>query len=269
MDEHGTAPAALNTGVAHPARVYDYLLGGKDNFAADRAAAEAGIAAAPEVRDIARANRAFLVRAVRFVAADLGVRQFLDIGTGIPTSPNVHEVAQAVDPSARVVYVDNDPIVAAHARALMAGPGQGVTGVVQADLRDPESVLAHKGVTGVLDLAQPVAVLLIAVLHHLTDADDPAGVVAQLLAPLAPGSALVFAHLGRDLRPDASGAVAGAANRSAVTLVPRDRAQIEEILAGVDLVDPGLVRLPRWRPVVDPDPELDRVWAYAAVGVKH
>jgi SAM-dependent methyltransferase len=260
----------LNTGVAHPARVYDYLLGGKDNFAVDRAAAEAGIAAAPEVRDIAKANRQFLVRAVRYCAQDLELTQFLDVGTGIPTSPNVHEVAQRTNKSAGVVYVDNDPIVAAHARALMAGPGRGATSVVIGDVRDPKSIMENAGVKDVLDLRRPLAMLLVSVMHHVSDADHPAELIQELIEPLAAGSVLIFAHLGRDLRPEAAGAVSGAARKSSVTLIPRTRDELTAFLTPVHLVEPGLVRLPLWRPDDEPtEDELAKVWSYAAVGIKH
>jgi hypothetical protein len=268
--DQGWVPTDLKTHIPHPARIYDYLLGGKTNFAPDRKAAESGIAAAPEVRDIARANRDFLVRAVRFLAAEQGIRQFIDIGTGIPTSPNVHEVAQAIDPDVRAVYVDNDPIVLVHARALMAGPGHGATTVVQADLREPAAILANPNLTAVIDFSRPVGILLISVLHHIADADDPAGIVAQLVAPAASGSFLVLAHLGEDLRPEKSAAVAGAASKVAVTLIPRRRDQILGFLNGLDLVEPGLVQIPLWRPdgkqTADVNPE--RVWSYAAVARK-
>jgi hypothetical protein len=268
--DQGWAPTELYADVAHPARIYDYLLGGMDNFAADRAAAESGIAAAPEVRDIARANRDFLSRAVRFVAAELGIRQFIDIGTGIPTSPNVHEVAQAIAPDASVVYVDNDPIVSTHARALMAGPGHGATTAVQADLREPQVILTHPDLTAIIDFSRPVAILLIAVLHHIADTDNPAGIVTQLLAPAAPGSVLVLAHLAEDLMPANSRAVAEAASKAAVTLIPRRRDQILGLLHGLDLVEPGLVQVPLWRPDANPraDVNADRVWSYAAVARK-
>jgi SAM-dependent methyltransferase len=269
QQDKGRASTQLNADVPHPARIYDYLLGGKDNFDADRKAARAGIAAAPEVRDIARANRQFLVRAVKF-AARRGIRQFIDIGTGIPTSPNVHEVAQSTAPDARVVYVDNDPIVLVHARALMAGPGHGATTVVHADLRDPQAILTHPDVTQVIDFDQPVAILLIAVLHHLTDSDNPAGIVARLLAPAATGSLLILSHLAEDLRPAQSAGVAGAAKKAAVTLIPRRRDQVLGFLDGLDLVEPGLVQIPLWRPDVTQNANVnpDRVWSYAAVAHK-
>jgi len=178
--------------VAHPARVYDYWLGGKDNFPADREAAERAIAALPIIRVAARANRAFLGRAVRYLAAEAGIRQFLDIGTGLPTSPNVHEVAQAVAPESRIVYVDNDPIVLVHARALLTSGPQGVTSYVDADLRDPDTIL--RAVAKTLDFTQPMAVMLVAILQFIAAAEDPHAIVARLLAAVPSGSYLVLSH---------------------------------------------------------------------------
>jgi hypothetical protein len=266
--DQGGAAIELNTNVAHPARVYDYLLGGKDNFPADRAAAERGLAAAPEVRDTVRANRAFLVRAVRFLA-ESGVRQFIDVGTGIPTRPNVHEVAQAVAPDTRVVYVDNDPIVLVHARALMAGPGHGATTVIQADLRDPQAILSHPQLTELIDFSQPVAIVLVAVLHLLADGEDPAGIVRQLLAPASSGSYLVLSHSGLDFNPERSRAVSASAARDGVTLVARPHADILGFFKGFDLVEPGLVQVSQWRPDHElTDDERARVWTYAGVARK-
>ena len=172
-------PAAIDTSVAHPARVYDYWLGGKDNFAADRAAAEQVIAVRPTVRRDIRENRAFLRRAVAYLA-EAGLRQFLDIGTGIPTSPNVHEVVQRIAPDARVVYVDNDPIVLTHARALLASTPEGATAYIDADLRDPDKVMREAAAT--LDLSRPTAVMLVGVLHLISDEEDPYGIAARLMA---------------------------------------------------------------------------------------
>ncbi len=174
----------LDTNVAHSARVYDYWLGGKDNFAADREAGDRVIAIRPQIRSDVRENRAFLRRAVRFLAAEAGIRQFLDIGTGLPSAGNTHEVAQAVVPEARVVYVDNDPLVLAHARALLTGT-PGTTAYLSADLREPAEIL-HDAAAA-LDFGQPVAVMLVAVLHHIADADDPAGIIATLMAAVAGG----------------------------------------------------------------------------------
>jgi hypothetical protein len=263
----------FDASVPDPARIYDYLLGGKDNFPADRAAAEATLAKGPEGKDIARANRRFLVRAVRYLAAEAGIRQFLDIGTGIPTSPNVHEVAQKVAPDTRVVYVDNSKLVLAHARALMRTQGPGATRFILADLREPEAILKHPQFTELIDLRQPLAVLLVAILHHIPDDDDPAGIVAQLLAPAASGSYLVVSQLAADLQPDRAAAVSQAAREQGVTLLPRRREEVLRFFTGLELVDPGLVQPPLWRPdpdrkLDDPVEDLNRIWFYAGVARK-
>ena len=189
--------AGLDTSVAHPARVYDYWLGGKDNFAADREAAERVLAVAPGLRFRVRANRAFLGRATRYLAAEAGIRQFLDIGTGIPTGDNTHEVAQRAAPDARVVYVDNDPIVLLHAQALLRSTPQGSTAYIQADLRDPGLILDQAA--GVLDFGQPVAVMLLGVLHLIQDSEDPWGIVARLMAATPAGSYLTISHPAIDI----------------------------------------------------------------------
>ena len=232
----------------HPARVYDSWLGGKTNFEADRQAAQAIAAQLPAVPAAARANRAFLQRAVRFLAQQ-GVEQFLDVGTGIPTSPNVHEVAQAVNPAVRVVYADNDPIVLAHARALLHGHPAGRTAYLQADLRDPEAILAHPVLAATLDLSRPVGLLLVAVLHFLTDADDPWRVVARLLAALPSGSWLVASHAtadGADPRAVAAALAAGARAGYGISL--RERAAVARFFDGLVLAEPGLVPVAAWRP---------------------
>jgi SAM-dependent methyltransferase len=267
-DGEPITPVDLRTDQPHPARVYDYLLGGKDNYPADRAAAEAGMSRSPEVRDIALANRAFLRRAVTDLAR-AGVRQFLDLGTGIPTSPNVHEVAQSVYSQARVVYVDNDPIVSAHARALLAS--HGTTTLVQADLRDAKGILDHPSTRRLIDFKEPVAVMLVAILHHIPDEADPRGIVQSLMERTAPGSHLVVAHLGRDLSPAKAAGVSAAAAQQGITLLPRDRSVIEGFFDGLDLLDPGVVPLPQWRPNGPDDPEagdVAKVWSYGGMGRK-
>src|SRR6185437_9869272 len=191
-------PPEINTGVPHTARVYDYWLGGKHNFAADRALGDALIKAMPATRFVARANRAFLGRAIRHLAEEADIRQFLDIGTGIPAAGNTHEVAQAVAPDSRVVYVDNDPIVMAHARALMASHPAGATAFIQADLREPEKILANPALRATLDLDKPVALMLIAILHFLTDEENAQGVVSTLLDALPSGSYLAITNLTTD-----------------------------------------------------------------------
>jgi len=196
-------PPEINTNVAHPARVYDYWLGGKDNFPADRALAEHIMQAIPTMRAMAAANRAFLVRSVRYLAGEAGIRQFLDIGTGIPTSPNVHEVAQAAAPDARVVYVDNDPIVLAHARALLKSQDVGETAFILADLRQPQAIIDDPTLGATLDLTEPVALLMVAVLMYFRDSEDPNpyGMVATLLDRLPSGSYLAVSHPIADFDP--------------------------------------------------------------------
>jgi hypothetical protein len=232
----------------HPARVYDYLLGGKDNFAADRAAAQAGLEANPNSRIPPRENRAFLRRVVRYLARDAGITQFLDIGTGIPTSPNVHEIAQHADPQARVVYVDNDPIVLAHARALLTSGPVGETAYIDADVRDVDRILSSADLRQTLDMNRPVGLLLLAVMHFIGDEDDPWDLAARLLAELPAGSYLALSHLTGDFDPAAWRGVAAVFRRSGVTMQVRPLTDVERFFTGLDLVDPGVVSLPRWRP---------------------
>jgi hypothetical protein len=266
---HGTGtdpelPQDINTDVAHPARVYDYWLGGKDNFPADRALAEHIMEAIPTMRTMAAANRAFLSRAVRYLAEEAGIRQFLDIGTGIPTSPNVHEVAQAVAPDSRVVYVDNDPIVLAHARALLTSQEAGETSFIGADLRQPKSILDHPTLTSTLDLSQPVAVMLVAVLMYFRDTDNPNPfeMVATLLDAMPSGSYLAITHPTADFNAEAMGGAVAAAERSGVTLVPRNQAETEEFFAGLEMVNPGVTPVLSWRPDEPPDdPRSAYYWA--------
>jgi hypothetical protein len=247
-DPAGSERPDLQTGRPHPARVYDYLLGGKDNFAADRAAAEAGLQANPNSRIPPRENRAFLRRAVRYLASEAGISQFLDIGTGIPTSPNVHEIAQDADPRARVVYVDNDPIVLAHARALLTSRPGGRTAYINADLRDVATILNSPDLRKTLDLSEPVALLLLAIMHFVPDGDDPYDLASRLLAGLPSGSYLALSHLTGDFDPAAWEGVAAVYRRSGVTMQVRSRPQVERFFTGLDLIDPGVVSLPDWRP---------------------
>ena len=260
-------PPQINTSVAHSARVYDYWLGGKDNFPADRELAEAIVQVIPTMRTMARANRAFQTRAARHLAREAGIRQFLDIGTGIPTSPNVHEVAQAIAPAARVVYVDNDPIVLAHARALLTSAPDGATAYIDADLREPDKILDHPDLRGTLDLSQPVGLMLVAILMFFRDTEDPQGIVARLLAALPSGSYLALTHPTADFNPEAMAGAVAAAEQSGITLVPRGRAEVEAFFAGLDLVEPGVVPVLAWRP--DPDEGLpaDPQSAYYWAGV--
>jgi S-adenosyl methyltransferase len=255
--------ARINTGVAHPARVYDYWLGGKDNFAADREAAEQVIAVRPAIRADVRANRAFLGRAVRYLAAEAGIRQFLDIGTGLPSADNTHEVAQSVAPQARVVYADNDPIVLAHARALLTSAPEGVTAYADADLRDTERVLAEARQT--LDLGQPVAVMLIAILHHIPDADDPYGLVARLIDAVAPGSYLVLSHPASDIDTEAVAEVARRYNaRVPAGQQRRSHDEVARFFAGLELLEPGVVQTTQWRPAAPVSATPVPMWAGAA-----
>jgi SAM-dependent methyltransferase len=261
-------PPEINTNVPQSARVYDYWLGGKDHFPADRALGDAIAGALPTIRTQVRAQRAFLGRAVRYLTRDAGIRQYLDIGTGIPSAGNVHDVAQEVAPESRVLYVDNDPIVLAHARALMAGTAEGPVAFIQADLREPEAILGDPAVAGTLDLAQPVGLVLIGVMHHLRDDDDPRRIVATLVDALAPGSYLVLSQSTPDFDPDAMRALAAASEQGGIPNVPRSLADTEPFFAGLELVEPGLVPMATWRP--DPGAEQDprSVYAYGGVARK-
>jgi S-adenosyl methyltransferase len=255
----------IDTGVPHIARIYNYWLGGKDNFAADRAAAELVIESYPPIRASVQEQRRFLGRAVRYLAAEAGIRQFLDIGTGLPTASNTHEVAQEVAPESRVVYVDNDPIVLAHARALLASSPRGATAYLDADLRDTGKI--RQAAAGTLDFGEPVAVMLIGVLHCLPDSDDPAGIVTRLLAAVPPGSYLVIAHPASDIHAAQVGTATTRFNAvSAEPVTLRTHAEVSRFFAGLELVEPGLVQLHRWRAVPsDPGMELAN---YGGVALK-
>jgi hypothetical protein len=248
----GSAPEAavpeIDTSKPHPARMYDYYLGGKNHFAADRETAEKGLAGWPAGRIAARENRAFLGRAVRFLAEEAGIRQFLDIGTGLPTTHNVHEVAQEVAPSARVVYADNDPLVLAHARALLTSSPEGRTAYIQADLREPESILSDPAVREVLDFGQPIALMLVAVLHFVPDEFKPAQVMGALIDALAPGSYLVASHITGEHDPDGPATGARAYRAAGLPAQLRDSDQFARLaFAGLDLVPPGVVLVSEWR----------------------
>ena len=245
---NGSPPLPFDTSVAHVARVYNYWLGGKDNFAADRAAGEQAIRAFPEIGLSARSNRAFLARTVRFLAGECEVRQFLDIGTGIPSANNTHEVAQSVARAARIVYVDNDPIVLTHARALLTSDPAGATYYIDADLRDPQGILAGAG--RLLDFSRPVAVMLMAVLQHLDGEDDPYQIVATLLEPLPPGSYLALSHPAKDINAEAMARMAQTLNKMMAEKVTfRDNADVARFFDGLELVDPGMVQASKWRPI--------------------
>jgi SAM-dependent methyltransferase len=244
--------------------MYDYWLGGKDNFAADRAMAEASLERIPTLRDMARANRAFVARATDHIARS-GVRQFLDVGTGIPTSPNLHETAQAIAPDAKVVYVDNDPVVLAHARALMVSSDEGATAYVDADLRDPEKIFNNPHVLRVLDLDQPVGLMVIAVLMLIADAEDPWSMLASLRDVLPSGSYLALTHPTGDFDPAAMADLAQLATRGRVTFSPRKRDDVQRFFGDWELVDPGLVPVMAWRPQGDiGNPQAAYYWAGVA-----
>jgi O-methyltransferase involved in polyketide biosynthesis len=234
--------------VAHPARVYDYWLGGKDNFEADRMAGEATIAAYPAIRASARANRGFLARSVRFLAAEAGLRQFLDIGTGLPTASNTHEVAQSVAPESRIVYVDNDPLVLSHARALLSSSPEGVTSYLDADLRDTDRILELAAAT--LDFSQPVAIMLLAILHYIPDLDQAQRIVARLVSAVPSGSYLTISHAASDISPDEMAEMIRRMNEHLAegNHVGRSRDVIARFFADVDLVEPGVVKVTEWRP---------------------
>jgi hypothetical protein len=248
----------LDTTVPHPARRYDFLLGGKDNFAADRTSAEELLRAMPTAGLAAIENRRFLQRVVAFLAREMGIRQFLDIGTGIPTSPNVHEIAQAIAPVSRIVYVDNDPLVMAHTRALMTSEPEGATSFVHADLRWPETILAHPALRATLNLRKPVALLLIAVLHFLTDEDKPHAKVAHLIEALPPGSVVVLSHVTFDPLTDETVKLLTALAAPEAGHGPfqaRDENEVARFLDGLEPVDPGLVSIVHWLPEETPKPE--------------
>jgi hypothetical protein len=255
-----TAPAEqqlpFDTTVAHPARVYDYWLGGKDNFEADRQAGERALASGAKIRPGVRANRAFLRRAVRYLAAEAGIRQFLDIGTGLPSAGNTHQVAHEVAPECRVVYVDNDPIVLAHARALLTSD-TGTTAYINADAREPRKILQEAAHT--LNFDEPVAVLFLMILQYIPDADDPRRIVREIMDAMPSGSYLAHSDTALDVSADAN--VVAAADRLNERMPTnqhlRTTQQLATYYAGLELVEPGIVQLPKWRPADDdPDPDL-------------
>ncbi|HEX5204628.1 SAM-dependent methyltransferase [Paractinoplanes rhizophilus] len=258
----------MNTSVAHPARRYNYWLGGKDHFAADRESGDLLAKAFPTARIAALENRDFLRRSVKFLA-ESGIRQFLDIGTGLPVPDNTHEVAQRVAPESRVLYVDNDPIVMAHSRALTVGTPAGRTGYVEADLRSPEAILGHPELRAVLDLRRPVGLLLVAVLHFIHDDEQAVTVVRQLLDALAPGSYLVASNLTLDYAPPEQVAKHQELLASGRTDArARDRPEFARFFAGLDLIEPGVVSVSDWRPARDDRPTARDVAIYGAVGRK-
>jgi SAM-dependent methyltransferase len=267
-DEPSWVPPGVDTRRANTARVYDYWLGGSHNFLADQDVARAIVAVEPNARAGARANRAFLGRAVRFLAA-AGIGQFLDIGSGIPTEGNVHEVAQQADPGARVAYVEIDPVAIAHSQAILGGNENAA--IIDADLRDPEKILADPAARRLIDFGQPAGLLLVMVLHFIADAEDPWRIVATLRDALAPGSHLVLAHATNESRPAAAQAAGTVYNRSVSTEIHmRSRAEILRFFEGFELLDPGLVYIPQWRPDSPADVPDDpgKFWVLVGVGRK-
>ncbi|MBE3205678.1 MULTISPECIES: SAM-dependent methyltransferase [Parafrankia] len=238
----------LRTDVPHSARVYDYILGGKDNFPADRAAAEDIVKDWPHLPVSMRSNRSFMARVARVLAEEHGFRQFLDIGTGLPTPPNLHEVVQEAAPEARILYVDNDPIVLVHARALLTSSAEGRTSYLDADFGDPAAILGSVQLQETIDLSQPVAVSLIAIVHFIVDDDVVRSLIEQLMAPLAPGSILALSTCTADSAPEEVRVGVAAYNANGIPLVARDKARAESLFAGLELIDPGVVLVNHWHP---------------------
>jgi hypothetical protein len=265
----GTIPG-IDLSRPHSARMYDYYLGGKDNFAIDRQTAEIGMRSWPGVRTAARENRKFIARTVNYLAGEVGIRQFLDIGTGLPSADNTHEVAQRIAPDSRVVYADNDPLVLAHARALLTSSPAGRTAYIEADLREPEKILASPVVRRTLDFSQPIALMLIAVLHFVGDEDDPGAIVATLLAALPPGSYLVASHVTPEHDPEGVHGMESAYRSRGVTAQVRTSSDFGRmIFSGLELISPGLVLVSEWRPEGDgPRPKPAEVSCYGAVARK-
>jgi hypothetical protein len=253
--------------VAHPARIWDYWLGGKDNFAADRQAGDKVLEILPVIASIARADRSFLIDVVSYLSTEVGLRQFLDIGTGLPTANNTHEVAQRIAPESRIVYVDNDPIVLSHARALLTSHRDGATAYIDADLRDTESILASAAAT--LDFSQPIGLMLLAILQFIPDEDDPFAITAGLIDRLPPGSYLAVVHASSDIQADSvSSGVQRYNNHSAVPIFPRTKAQVARFFDGLEFVGPGVVPLGTWKPDATADPAPPLLPAYCALGRK-
>ena len=245
----GRARLGIDTTKPHPARMYDYFLGGKNNFAVDRETAEKALQSWGTVRTAARENRAFLGRAVRFLVAEAGVRQFLDIGTGLPSANNVHEVAQGLVPSCRVVYVDNDPIVLAHARALLTSSPEGKTAYIHADLREPGKILADPVTAATLDFSQPIALMLVAVLHFVPDEAQPRQIVDTLLDALPPGSYLVASHVTPEHDPEGVGGLERTYQASGLPAQARTADEFAELaFRGLEMIEPGTVLVSEWRP---------------------
>jgi hypothetical protein len=266
--EPDEVPPEIDTSVAHSARVYDFILGGKDNFEADRQAATAAMEANPHLATAMRENRALMQRMTRFLA-HAGIRQFLDIGTGLPTSPNVHEIAQVIEPASRVVYVDNDPIVLAHARALLNSGPEGACAYIDADARDPEKILAHRKLRDTLDLSEPVALMFFGIMQFIPDDSGPHAIVARLLGALPSGSYLAIQQPTTDFYPPGVSAQA-AYQRAGIPFQYRTRAQFAAFLDGLELVDPGITVMAQWHPDDETrhSPSVSDTPAYAALARK-
>lgn len=253
MRETGYTQVPLNSGVAHSARVYDYILGGKNHYEADEAAGDAMVEVWPALPAHMRANRAFMHRVSRYLAREQGIHQFLDIGTGLPTSPNLHEVAQEVEPTARVLYVDNDPIVLNYARALLDSTPQGRTAYVHADMRDPDAILESEEFRDTLSLGEPVALLVIGILHFIHPGDDDHDLIQRLMDPLPPGSYLAATIGTAEFAPEEVGRVAERYASEGMPMALRTHDEAAAFFTGLELVDPGVVQVHKWRP--DPDDE--------------
>ncbi|WP_031516692.1 SAM-dependent methyltransferase [Streptomyces sp. NRRL F-5123] len=262
-------PPLIDTSIAHSARVYDFILGGKDNYQVDREAAEQMLAGWPNLRTSMRENRKFMHRAVRY-AAEQGIDQFLDIGTGIPTSPNLHEIAQEVNPAARVVYVDNDPIVFVHAAARLTGTPEGRIAYLRADMHDPEAIVASPEVTGTLDLSRPVSLSLIAVLQFVLDKEEAYALVRGYLDRLAPGSMLTITTVTTNTDPDDARTVTAEYTKRGLPVRDSTRADVEPFFAGLELTEPGVTLIHRWLPEPGTEDSVrdDEVAMYAGVARK-
>ena len=261
----------IDTTKPHPARMYDYLLGGKDHFAVDREAAERLLQIAPTARTSARENRAFLARAVRYLVAEAGIRQFLDIGAGLPSANNVHEVAQGIAPKARVVYVDNDPIVLAHARALLTSSAEGRTAYIDADVRDQGKILADPALSGTLDLSRPVALMLVGILYFLPDEADPRRIITTLMDALPSGSYLAASHMTIEhVDPGQGTAGVQVYQQGGIPLQSRTADEFAELVfPGLEMVDPGVALVSDWRPsTAGPRPLAAEVCMYGGVARK-
>jgi hypothetical protein len=260
----------IDTSRPHPARMYDYYIGGKNHFAADREVADEALAHWPSGRIGLRENRKFLGRAVRYLAGEAGIRQFLDIGSGLPTTANVHEIAQAVDPSCRVVYVDHDPMVLVHARALLSSAPEGRTAYIQADLKSPLDILSSPVVRSVLDFDEPVALMLIAVLHFLQEEDEAEAVLKTLLDALPPGSYLAASHLTLEHDPEGVGGGQRVYHKAGLPMNARDADEFASLaFSGLELVPPGVVLVSEWRPDSNaPRPSAAEVSCYGGVARK-